>query len=146
VPWADSNDSNSMWVGNAIYFVSDRDFNTNRFAHDAGTKQLELLTHHTDGDIMCASATMDAVVYEQNGAVHLYDAKSGQSRALSIDAVGDFPRARAEFRRVGTMIRSASLSPTGVRAAFEARGDDELVIGDQSGLVKTRAIPLTKGS
>lgn len=189
LPWQNSNDTDPMWIGNTIYFISDRNFNKNLFAYDLGTKQVKQLTNHDDGDVMTASASGDAIVYEQNGLIHLYDTKTGQSRALTIDVVGDFAWARAEFRRVGGMIRSATLSPTGVRAAFEARGDiftvpvekgdyrnlthspgaherepvwspdgaqlawvsdatgeDQLMIGEQSGLTKPRAIPLTAGS
>ena len=185
LPWQNSNDSDPMWVGNTIYFLSDRNYTRNLYSYDFGTKQVKQLTHHDDADIMNASAGSDAIVYEQGGVIHLFDVKSGQSKALAIDVVGDFPWARAQFKRVASMIRSASLSPTGVRAAFEARGDiftvpvdkgdwrnlsktpgahdrdpvwspdgsqlawlsdakgdDQLMIADQSGLAAPRAIAL----
>jgi len=123
LPWKDSNDSDPMWIGNTVYFISDRNFTKNLFSYDLGTKQLKQLTHHDDSDIMNATAGTDAIVYEQAGYVHLFDVKTGQSRRLSIDVVGDFPWARAGIKRVNAFIRDASLSPTGVRAAFEARGD-----------------------
>ena len=62
-------------------------------------------------------------MYEQAGYVHLYDLKTGQARQLSIDAVGDLPWARPRIEKVASMVRASSLSPTGARAAFEARGD-----------------------
>ena len=185
LPWKDSNDSDPMWIGNTVYFISDRNFTKNLFSYDLGTKQLKQLTHHDDSDIMNATAGTDAIVYEQAGYVHLFDVKTGQSRRLSIDVVGDFPWARAGIKRVNAFIRDASLSPTGVRAAFEARGDVftvpadkgdarnlsqtpgahdrlpvwspdgaqiawfsdasgeyQLMLGDQSGLTKPRAIAL----
>ncbi|MDB4876735.1 MAG: Tricorn protease [Gemmatimonadetes bacterium] len=131
LPWKDSNDSDPMWVGSTVYFLSDRNFVTNLFSYDLGTKQLKQVTHHDDADIMTASAGSDAIVYEQGGTLHLFDAKSGQDRALQIDVVGDFPWARPQLKRVGSMIREASLSPTGVRAAFEARGDIFTVPADK---------------
>jgi tricorn protease len=123
LPWQNSNDHDPMWIGNTVYFLSDRNFTTNLYAYTLDTKQLKQLTHHDDFDIMTASAGPDAVVYEQAGYVHLVDAKTGQSHQLTIDVVGDFPWARAQFKRAGTMVRDAVLSPTGVRAAFEVRGD-----------------------
>jgi tricorn protease len=123
LPWKNSNDHEPMWIGNTIYFLSDRDFTTNLYSYSLDTKQLVERTHHADGDIMTASAGPDAVVYEQNGYIHLFDAKSGQSHQLSIDVAGDFPWAEPGFKHVASMIRDAVLSPTGVRAAFEARGD-----------------------
>lgn len=188
LPWKDSNDRNAMWVGNTVYFLSDRNGATNLFVYDAGTRQVKQLTRHADFDVMNASADNDAIVYEQAGYVHLFDVKTGQSRQLTIDAVGDFPWAVPQFKRVATMIRGAALSPTGVRAAFEARGEIftvptdkgdsrnltstssahehsptwspdgaqlawlsdatgewQLMIGEQTGLTKPRAIALPAG-
>ena len=123
LPWQDSNDTVPMWIGNTIYFLSDRNFTVNLFSYNTSTKQLKQLTHHDDFDIMSASAGPDGIVYEQAGYVHLFDVKSGQSRQLAIEARGDLPWAHPQFKKVASMIRASSLSPTGTRAAFEARGD-----------------------
>ena len=72
---------------------------------------------------MNASAGSDAIVYEQAGYVHLLDTKTGQTRKLNIEVTGDLPWARPQFKKVVSMIRNSALSPTGVRAAFEARGE-----------------------
>lgn len=123
LPWKNSNDRNAMWAGNAIYFLSDRNGTTNLFSYEQGSKTVKQVTQHEDFDVMNAASDGVAVVYEQAGFVHLLDIKSGKTRQLSITAVGDFPWAQPQFKRVASMIRSAALSPTGVRAAFEARGD-----------------------
>ena len=123
LPWTNSNDSFPMWVGNSIYFLSDRNHTTNLFAYRVDTKQLTQVTHHEDFDVMTASAGSDAVVYEQAGYIYLVDAKSGKAQKLNIEVTGDLPWARQQFKKVATMIRNATLSPTGVRVAFEARGE-----------------------
>ena len=123
LPWTNSNDTAPMWIGNTVYFLSDRNHTVNLFAYRLDTKALAQLTRHEDFDIMSASAGPDAIVYEQAGYIHLLDAKSGQSRRLTIEVNGDFPWARSQFKKVAGMIRSAALSPTGVRAVFEARGE-----------------------
>ncbi len=123
LPWTNSNDTDPMWVGNTVYFLSDRDRTVNLYAYDAGTKALTQLTHHNDFDIAAASAGLDAIVYEQAGYVHLLDPKTGQSHQVNIDVVGDFPWARPQMKRVASLIGNATISPTGTRAAFEARGD-----------------------
>jgi tricorn protease len=123
LPWTDSNDADPMWIGNTVYFLSDRSFTTNLFSYNSDTKELKQLTRHDDFDIANASAGPDAIVYEQAGYIHLVDAKTGQSRRLNIEVMGDMPWARAGIRRVASMIRSSSLSPSGVRVALEARGD-----------------------
>ncbi len=123
LPWKNSNDKAAMWIGNTVYFLSDRNFTTNLFSYRIDTKAVAQLTHHDDFDIMNAAATSDALVYEQAGYLHLVDLKSGKAHQLTIDVTGDFPWARPQFKKVATLIRDAALSPTGVRAAFEARGD-----------------------
>ena len=123
LPWNNSNDSYPMWVGDTIYFISDRNHTANLFSYKTNTRQLTQLTNHDDFDIMNASASSDAVVYEQAGYIHLVDTKSGQDRKLNIEVTGDLPWARPQFKKVAGMIRNAVLSPTGVRAAFEARGE-----------------------
>ena len=123
LPWTDSNDASPMWAGNAVYFLSDRNGTTNLFAYKLDSKQLSQLTHHDDFDIMSASAGSDAVVYEQAGYIHLVDIASGKATRLTIDVTGDLPWARPRFTKIAVTIRNAALSPTGVRAAFEARGE-----------------------
>ncbi|MFZ0062472.1 MAG: hypothetical protein WAL47_10595, partial [Pyrinomonadaceae bacterium] len=123
LPWTNSNDTNPMWIGNTVYFLSDRNGTANLFSYRTDTKQLTQLTRHDDFDIMNASAGSDAIVYEQAGYVHLLDTKTGQTRKLNIEVNGDLPWARPQFKKVVSMIRDSALSPTGVRAAFEARGE-----------------------
>ncbi|HSM60322.1 MAG TPA: PDZ domain-containing protein [Longimicrobiales bacterium] len=123
LPWTDSNDTDPMWVGDRIYFLSDRDHTVNLFAWSASTGEVEQLTRHDDFDVMSASAGPDAVVYEQAGYVHLFDPGTGESRRLDVQVRGDLPWARARFEDVASSIRDMALSPTGVRAAFEARGE-----------------------
>ncbi|HEY7784315.1 MAG TPA: PDZ domain-containing protein [Pyrinomonadaceae bacterium] len=123
LPWTNSNDTNPMWIGNTIYFLSDRNYTVNLFSYRTDTKQVTQLTRHDDFDVMNASAGPDAIAYEQAGYVHLLDARSGQTRKLNIEVNGDLPWARPQFKKVVNMIRNSALSPTGVRAAFEARGE-----------------------
>ena len=123
LPWTNSNDTLPMWIGNTIYFLSDRNHTTNLFAYSINNRQVTQLTRHDDFDIMTASAGADAIVYEQAGYIHLVDVASGKARRLDIQVAGDFPWARPQFKKVVSMIRNSSLSPTGVRAVFEARGE-----------------------
>ena len=123
LPWTDSNDTTPMWVGDTVYFLSDRAGAINLFSYDRRTREVAQLTHHDDFDIMSASAGADAIVYEQAGYIHLVDTATRKSRRLSIEVTGDFPWARPQLKKLAGMIRNATLSPTGVRAAFEARGD-----------------------
>jgi tricorn protease len=123
LPWTNSNDTTPMWVGDIVYFLSDRNGTINLYSYQAGSKDVTQLTRNDDFDIMSASAGPDAIVYEQAGAIHLVETAAPKPRRLPIEVVADFPWARPQVKKVASMIRSAVLSPTGVRAAFEARGD-----------------------
>ena len=121
LPWTNSNDSDPMWFGENVYFLSDRDGTVNLYSWKSGAKSVTQLTHYQDFDIQNASGGADAIVYEQAGYVHLFDVANGKDHQLVINAVGDFPWTRAQLETAG--IRSAAISPNGAMAAFEARGD-----------------------
>jgi tricorn protease len=72
------------WMGDAIYFISDRDWAANVWKYDVGTKQLTQVTHYKDFDVKTLDAGSGAVVYEQAGYLHLLDPVSGNDRQLSI--------------------------------------------------------------
>jgi tricorn protease len=69
-----------MWVGNTIYFLSDRNYTVNLFSYRGDGKPPVQLTQHDDYDIMNASAGPDAVVYEQAGYIHLLDPRSANPK------------------------------------------------------------------
>ena len=143
LPWTDSNDKYPMWVGNTLYFLSDRNFTANLFSWAPGAKQVQQLTRHDDFDVVNASAGPDALVYEQAGNIHLFDIKTGKAQLVPISVTGDFPWARAQFKRVAGMIRNSALSPTGMRIAIEARGEIFTVPaekGDYRNLTKSPSV------
>jgi tricorn protease len=123
VPWTNSNDSSPVWIGNTIFFISDRNHTANLFSYSLDTRRVTKLTNHDSFDVMNLSGTADAVVYEQAGYIHLLDPKSGKTKQLTIEANGDLPWTRPRYKKVAGMIRNAGLSPGGVRVAIEARGD-----------------------
>ena len=112
-----------VWMGDTIYFLSDRDLAMNLYAYDTGAGELSQLTRHSTFGVMNLDAGGGAVVYEQAGYIHLLDPSDGSSRRVDVRVQGDFPWAREHWEDVGDMITDASLSPTGVRALFQARGE-----------------------
>ena len=123
VPRKDSNDSTPMWLGDKVYFLSDRDGPVNLYLYDTKTKQVKAAIPSNGVDIKSASAGPDAIVYEQFGAIHLFDPATGQEHAVPIQVTGDFPAVRPHFVKVADKIESANISPTGARAVFEAHGE-----------------------
>lgn len=123
IPRENSNDYFPMWVGDRIYFLSDRNGPFSLFFYDLKSRQVRQALPNSGPDLKSASAGPDAIVYEQFGSLHLYDPKTGRSRRIEIRLAGDLPGVRPRYERVARAIRNAGLSPTGVRAVFEARGE-----------------------
>jgi len=123
VPRKDSNDSTPMWFGDKIYFLSDRDGPVNLYVYDTISKQVSTTLASNGVDIKSASAGPDAIVYEQFGSIHLFDPATGKEHPVKITVTGDFPAVRPHYVKVGTHIENANISPTGVRAVFEAHGE-----------------------
>src|SRR5215471_2070462 len=84
IPRENSNDFNPMWVGDAIYFLSDRNGPVTIFAYDTRTRQVRQVVSNDGLDIKSAAAGAGVIVYEQFGSLHLLDLKSGHDRPLEI--------------------------------------------------------------
>jgi tricorn protease len=123
IPRTDSNDFDPMWIEDKVHFLSDRNGPVSLFVYDTHSKNVSQALPNDGMDIKSASSCADAIVYDQFGAVHIFDVKTGQDRVLPIHVAGDLPGLRPHFEKVAKGIQNASISPNGVRAAFEARGE-----------------------
>ena len=123
IPRKDSNDYEPMWVGDKVYFLSDRAGPVTLFSYDVKTKEVSRVIPNDGLDLKSASAGPGAIVYEQFGSLNLYDLAGGKTKPLSVSIDGDLLEVRDKFVNVGDSLSSPSLSPNGVRAAFEARGE-----------------------
>jgi tricorn protease len=123
VPRETSNDGNPMWVGGKVYFLSDRNGPFALFSYDAKDKKVEQALASNGADIKSASAGPGAIVYEQFGSLNLFDPATGKSKAVAVTVPADLPNVRPHFKKVESEIASATLSPSGARAVFEAHGE-----------------------
>jgi len=124
IPRENSNDDHPMWVGDTIYFLSDRNGPVSLFAYDTKSKQVTEALHSDGLDFKTASAGPDAIVIEQFGSIKLYDLNTHQAKNIAIHVVGDIDAVRPHFAKVDPKrIQNFSLSPTGARALFEAWGE-----------------------
>jgi tricorn protease len=123
VPRTDSNDCNPMWVGERVYFLSDRNGPFTLFAYDLRDKQVTQVLANDGLDIKSADAGAEVVVYEQFGSLHLLDPRTGANQKLSVHIPADLPDIRPRFEKVAKQIQSIGVSPSGARALFEAHGE-----------------------
>ncbi len=122
-PWTDSKDMDPVWVGDSVYFISDRDGVANIWSYETRSKKLAQVTKFTDFDVKTLDSGAGAVVFEQAGYVHELDPKTGREHIVNITATGDFPWMMPRWEDVTSRMTNISLSPTGKRVLVEARGE-----------------------
>ena len=124
IPRQNSNDFTPVWLGDKIYFLSDRSGkNVTLYSYDTKTRKVAEAVNNTGLDLKTASAGPDGIVYEQFGSINIYDAGSGKTSKVNITLNGDMPQVRPRYERVAQRVANVALSPTGARAVFEARGE-----------------------
>jgi len=123
IPRTDSNDFDAMWIGNKIYFLSDRNGPVTLFGYDPQGRKMEELIKNTGKDIINATAGPGGIIYEQFGQIHIFDVASGKEHAVPIEIAADLTEVRQRFQNVSREIRDVRISATGVRAVIEAHGE-----------------------
>ncbi len=117
-------DHQPMWIGDAVYFVSDRaDSKLNLYAVSPQGGEARKLTTYADFDVMWPSAGPDSIVFEKGGSIWRYLPSSGEATEIPIRVAGDLPQTQPRFVEAADFVESFGLSPNGERAVFGARGE-----------------------
>ena len=121
----DAKDTQPMWHGDTLYFLSDRDDHQrdNIWAYDTRTKQTRQVTHFAESDVHFPSVGPDDLVFENEGRLYLLDLATEQAHEVNIKVATDRATLRPRVQNVAGLVRGAAISPTGKRVLFEARGD-----------------------
>ena len=73
-----------MWIGNAIYFNSDRDGKFNLYSYDVGSGKTAQVTFFKDWEVRWPSTDRERrIVYERDGKLEVMDVKSKKTTALA---------------------------------------------------------------
>jgi tricorn protease len=117
----------AMWLGNRIYYNSDRDGTFNLYAYDVSGGTVSQLTKSTTWDVRWPSADATPgggrIVYEYAGELSILDTKTGQAEPIHVTVIDDGVTTRPSRVSAAGQIEAAGLSPKGERAVFAARGD-----------------------
>ncbi|MCJ7630226.1 MAG: hypothetical protein MUO50_17775, partial [Longimicrobiales bacterium] len=116
-------DIHPVWLGDKVYFLSDRDWAMNVWSYDVPTGALAQVTRFRDVDVKWLTGGDGALILEQDGYLHTLDPATGRTERMAITVRGDFPWAASRWEDVASQVASASLSPSGQRAVMEARGE-----------------------
>ncbi len=142
-PAGGCNDVNPMWLGNTIYFRSDRNGEFNLFAYNTASKKIDQLTSFKDFPVLNSAVGNGMLVFEQAGYLHTMMPGETTTKRLKIGIAADLLELRPRFVKGAKYIRSAGLSPTGQRAVFDFRGEIVTVPaekGDPRNLTQTVSV------
>lgn len=112
-----------MWIGDEIFFLSDRDRTMNLFVYNQQTGSTEKVTHFTEFDIKFPSHHGNLIVFENGGYIYKMDVSSREVQKVEIMIGNDLNQSRTDFMDAADRIFSADLSPNGERVLFSARGE-----------------------
>ena len=139
VPRENSNDSNPVWVGDQVYFLSDRSANGKNegpvtlYRYDTKSGQVSQVMTNSGLDMKSFQAgpargvdgsERSALIVEQFGRILLVDPNTGMNMPIPISIHGELATLAPHRENVNPEeIQNAALSPTGARAVFEAHGE-----------------------
>lgn len=142
-PESGSNDSYPAWVGNTLYFNSDREGEFNLYSYDLKSKKVTQHSEYEDFPVVDLSGGKKGIVFDQAGYLHHFDPSSNTINKIKVGIATDLLELRTRFVSGRRYIRSASISPSGARAVFDYRGDIVSVPekkGDPKNLTLTQGI------
>ena len=112
-----------VWFNNKIYFTSDRDLKLNIYSYDTQTKEVVQITKFNDFDVLWPSGSNGQLAFEKGGQIYKTNLENGSTEKVTININFDNPNLVSYFKNVSSDIHSYTISPTGKRALFDARGD-----------------------
>lgn len=117
------NDMDPQWIGNTIYFRSDRAGEYNIFTYDVGSKDIKQVTQFKDFPVLDINSGGGKIIFEQAGYLHTMTPGQTVTTKLSVPVATDSVEARGRFAKGSKYVRGVSISPSGSRAAVEFRGE-----------------------
>lgn len=119
-----ASDNQPMWLGDTIYFTSDRNYTVNLFSISPAGGEPKQLTHFTDFDVLWPSAGGDAIVFENGGEIWRLNPGSGaEASRVPIRVSGDYAQTVPQWKNVAAQIESYEPGKDGKAIVFGARGE-----------------------
>ncbi|MCB8964102.1 MAG: PD40 domain-containing protein [Bacteroidales bacterium] len=112
-----------MWIGDEIYFTSDRDRTMNLFSYNLQTGATQKVTNFTEYDIKFPSFSGNSIVFENGGEIYRFDVTTKSSTKIPVTICDEFEYSRPEYKSASKRIFSGNIAPNGERVVFAARGD-----------------------
>lgn len=122
-PKGGSNDTQPQWIGEDVFFRSDRDGEFNLFSYNPTSQALKKHTDYKDFPVINPRAQKNSIIYEHAGTLHIYDVAAADDKKLTLNIATDLLELRERYVSGQNYVRSANISPSGARAVLDFRGD-----------------------
>ncbi len=115
------NEQYPVWLGSAIYYVSEKEGSANLYKLDAASGKSQRLTSHTGLDVKFpSSADRKRLIYQFGDDLFVYDPETGKETKVKLRLSTD--RIHARVQTVAGSVQALSLGPTGKRLVVQGRG------------------------
>jgi tricorn protease len=121
----DAANSQPMWHGATLYFLSDRDKNrrANIWAYDTQKDKFRQITTFDEFDTHFPNIGPEDMVFENGGRLYVMNLATEKYSEVHIQVLTDRATLKPHLEDVSDAVRDPDISPTGKRAVFEARGE-----------------------
>lgn len=123
LPQGNYNDEQPMWIGDKIYFISDRTSAFNLCVYDLRSKQTKQLTSYEQHGIRWTAAGGGVIAFVRDGRIHVYDPANNQTRNLDVRVSPDTAELKTRTVNAVRTIDSASMSASASHIVFGTRGE-----------------------
>lgn len=123
IPHVRASDTNPMWLGEDVFFISDRDRAKNIYQYQRKDKKLIQKTHHKNWDIQSANTDGKNIIFSSAGELHLLNPSTNKVTGIHITIHPDLPELRTQWKDAMPSLEKVVFSPTGKRALISARGE-----------------------
>ena len=110
-----------MWIGDEIYFLSDRDRTMNLFVYNTKTAETQKVTNFTEYDIKFPTNSNSTIVFENGGNIYKFDVKAKTAEKIAITVIDEFEYSRSALVDASEKVFEGDISPNGERVVFSAR-------------------------
>ena len=117
------NDKTPIWVGDKIYFLSDRGGVFNLYAYDTVEKRTQQFTTYAGQGVRTAAVSNGYAVYVQAGRIHLLDLDNISEQVINVSVTPDTTELALRTANAMRFLEQILPSATGDRIALGARGD-----------------------
>jgi len=125
-----------MWIGERMFFVSDRDGVSNLYVQDLATNAVTAVTHHDTLDVMMPDTDGQQIVYVHDGYLHVLQCADGRDVKVSVEAPSDRWQVRNRLINPRAFLQGMDASDDGSQLVVEARGDLFAVPADRNAQTK----------